>query len=187
MIGYVYNYLFNRELGFVERWHAWPTHRKESVAEHSYFVARNALFIARLLKQYKIANPDQSKVLEIALLHDEPEIHTGDISGITKREHPELKELLDNIEKDLIINKMYAGFGSMAKRYQDMALMSQDKYYLESQIVKYADLLDAHIFITSEWNLGNGYMAEHLQKSNSYMQNLDWPWLDTLREETGLP
>ena len=57
---------------------------------------------------------------------------------------------------------------------------------IESQIVKYADKLDAYLFSRTEVAMGNSLMSPVLQEIEKELEKLDWPWLRALRKETEL-
>lgn len=71
-----------RMLGFVERWNVAPRLHRQSVAEHSYFVAMNVSTIAKYLD---LPEWQRLELLEYALRHDLAEVVTGDMPGPAKR------------------------------------------------------------------------------------------------------
>src|SRR5690606_20843295 len=75
----------------VVRWQIVRVLKGQSVAEHSFNVALIALELADRLKV------DRGEVLHYAILHDLPEVLTGDIPTPTKRVIG--KDLLDNFER----------------------------------------------------------------------------------------
>lgn len=60
----------SRMAGDVERWHVWPTLRRQSVAAHSWNVLRI---------YFEIWGPPEPDVFTWMLIHDCPEIRTGDV------------------------------------------------------------------------------------------------------------
>lgn len=78
-----------RQGGAVRRYHTWPVHRQQTVAEHSWNVARIVTTI------WPVA---PASVIMYCLYHDVGEIATGDIPFPVKAENPELKGLLDQLE-----------------------------------------------------------------------------------------
>lgn len=181
-------YLFDRREGFITRWHAQYTHRQESLAEHQFFVTRNVLFLCRVLRELAIAYPSQSVALSFAVNHDQAEKIIGDVSGYTKRIWPELKHVMNDIEADVIENSMFNNMPSEMKEYYRVeAEEAAKKETIESQIVGYADLLDAYIFAKQENLLGNIFMLQSIQDLEGFLKKLQWPWLQELREQTDLP
>ena len=82
-----------RQGGGVRRYHTWPVHRQQTVAEHSWNVAR----IVSTIWPEAPAN-----VLLYCLFHDVGEIATGDIPFPVKAENPELKTVLDRLEGEAV-------------------------------------------------------------------------------------
>jgi hypothetical protein len=49
---------------------------------------------------------DKAKLLQLALVHDIPEIFTGDIPVSVKQRKPEIKILLDEIESEIMLQEL---------------------------------------------------------------------------------
>lgn len=180
--------VYDRSEAFLQRWHAEPTIKTESLAEHQFFVAKNTLFICRLLKHYGIHGDfNQDIAVEIALQHDTLELITGDVSGPAKREYPELKEVLTSIEEHANKNAYSDLPESVGLHYRWIGHWGQDIERIETQIVKYCDVLAAAAFINSERQFGNAYMQGHEKRIKTWLAALDWPWLKQLRSKTYLP
>ena len=75
--------------GQVARYHAQPEIPAQSMAEHQWGVA------ILVIKMY--SNPSKN-LLMAAVTHDCAEAVTGDIPSPVKREHPEMKAVLDDVE-----------------------------------------------------------------------------------------
>lgn len=82
-----------RLAGEVSRYHTWPHLRQQSVAEHSWQVMRIVLTI------YPMAPRD---LLIHCMAHDVGEIGTGDIPYPIKKENPDLKEIMDELEAETL-------------------------------------------------------------------------------------
>ncbi|MDR7574197.1 MAG: HD domain-containing protein [Armatimonadota bacterium] len=186
----VRGHIFDRSDAFIVRWHARLTNRRETLAEHHYFVARNVLMICRALAHYGIAEPNTLDAVTLALVHDAVERITGDVSGRLKRLAPELRAVLVEVERRVIDGMLFPslpdGIGSyyraLARRASDAG--SDD---LEAQIVKYADKLEAYLFAKTELDLGNNLMNDVVALIEGELAELRWGWLAALRERTGLP
>lgn len=77
--------------GSVLRYHTWPMIKQQTVAEHSWNVARILLAI----------HPNcNEQLLAEALFHDIGEVSSGDAPFPIKRENPTLKTEMDRIEND---------------------------------------------------------------------------------------
>lgn len=73
--------------------------KNESVAEHSFYVM---WFVNRLCTKYNLSDKIRLLALEAALLHDIPEVITNDITYDVKRMIPEVSDLLQPYEKQVI-------------------------------------------------------------------------------------
>lgn len=109
--------------GKIKRWH---THfgLKQTVADHSWGVAT----IISLMHPNPSAN-----LLKAALLHDAGEFFTGDVPSPAKQANPELKILLDKIERDAMTKMQIPVF----------SLTEEEQLWL-----KFADIYEAYCFLT---------------------------------------
>lgn len=85
-----------RELAHVPRWCIVRTIRQQSVAEHSFFVARYAIDICRAM-----GIPAKSSLIEYCLKHDDEELHTGDIPAPYKKNLAKVNKVPDYLENTL--------------------------------------------------------------------------------------
>ena len=78
-----------RYAGLVQRYHAWPTHSKQSVAEHTW----------QMMRIYReIFGPIAPDVCDAMLWHDCGELSTGDVPLFAKRDSPALRVACHNAE-----------------------------------------------------------------------------------------
>lgn len=75
--------------GRIKRYHAWPTLHTQVVGEHTWQVMRI---------WYHIWGPMPPAVSTHLLFHDAPELSSGDIPHIAKRDAPEIREPLNKLE-----------------------------------------------------------------------------------------
>lgn len=116
--------------------------KDESVSDHTCFVA---LFSLKILDQLHISDAEICKsVLIIALLHDIPESITSDIPYDIKRNNPELKLTLRELENDYYINYWPSYKSSL-----------EVKSGLPEAIVKLADTYSVYQYTMNEITLGN--------------------------------
>lgn len=83
----------SRLAGQVRRYHTWPYHNPQSVAEHTYH-------ILRIWHQLWGAIP--TVVVTYAIYHDVGEMATGDLPYPIKKNWPELKEITTVIEEEYV-------------------------------------------------------------------------------------
>ena len=134
-------------LGEIVRYNDRKKIRKESVAEHSFYVAHNVVKICSL---YNVPDEIKHTALEMAIAHDIPEIFTGDIGYITKRDNPELAKALEITELKQLKKNMpehYQAFKSYVE-----GLKNKDT---ASIIVKLADVISVLQYSNNEIDLGN--------------------------------
>lgn len=122
-----------RMAGHVKRWHTWPTIRPQTVAQHSHAAAM-------LLWQ---VYPDASQEMLMAMLvHDLPEVSTGDVPAHVKWASPEITAVLDAMEQSWL---------------EDNAL-DFELTPLETSILKFCDSFELMLWCIEELKMGNRYM-----------------------------
>lgn len=134
-------------LGEIVRYNDRQKITKETVAEHSFYVAANVIKLCDILRVgYEI----KCEALEMAISHDIPEIFTGDIGYITKRDNPELAKALEKTELEQLKKNMPEFYHSF-KEYTE-GLRNRE---IPSMIVKIADVLSVLQYSDNEIELGN--------------------------------
>jgi hypothetical protein len=86
-----------RFAGEVERYHTWPTHRRQSVGEHTWQVFRI---------WFQIFGPLTPEESTYVLWHDAGELVLGDLPFPVKARNPGLKHVCDVIEAEALINML---------------------------------------------------------------------------------
>jgi 5'-deoxynucleotidase YfbR-like HD superfamily hydrolase len=192
----ILTFLEDRRAGFITRWHARQVQRKESLAEHHYFVLHDSLVILDALRHHKILEklgleePDELKILLMAHFHDAPEFESGDVSGAAKRDFPDLARAVRKVERKIADSLIFRDLpDDIAERYRGYVrqMVHQEYRTLEQQIVKYADKLEALLYAKTEVDIGNTLMVPVVEQVRGELQVLTWAWLVELRKETGLP
>lgn len=123
----------------VTRWHSVNCYRYPSIAEHSYLVT---MYSRELLARIMPNATSQQKLdlLEFSMVHDLPEVLTGDMATPIKRKleslYPEGQSPLDKIEEDLCPD-----YKIMKDKIKGSPL---------ARIAKLADILEAIKFIDVE-------------------------------------
>lgn len=134
--------------GHVKRWQIVRVAREQTIAEHMY---RVWLITEMLCKA--VGTPEElgSRACAWALVHDLPEVVTGDIATPTKkamRDHLKVDDPMRTIE--LSLSDSYARVWHEAK-----AVPASGNWPSAYELVKLADLIEAHCF------LGCEAMGEH--------------------------
>jgi len=139
-----------RAAGAITRYHTVRTLRHQSIAEHSWAVTMLVLMV------HPTASPE---LLKAALVHDVAEIVTGDIPATAKWKHPQIKNILDDIE---------AQFNA---RYDiDLVL---DPF--ETQVLKWCDMMELVLWCQEEMELGNRYATPIHTNGVVFLEKLGHP------------
>lgn len=119
--------------------------KHESVAEHSFFVM---WFVNRLCTKYGICDKIKLLAMETALLHDVPEVVTNDITYDVKQMIPEISELLEPYEKQVISEHSIDACNTLF-------YPTTDEEVIAKALVKHADILSVYQYCMNEAQLGN--------------------------------
>lgn len=136
---------------------------RQSVAEHSYHVA----VMAAVIGSYCDESIDLAALLQIALLHDVPEILTGDILYPVKNHSPEIKKFFASIEAQLVDDHL-----SVPDRL--VRYVKQDSLSLEIFLLDCCDLLDLTWYCAEEVRCGNRTLCSILQNGLVITRQLIW-------------
>lgn len=170
--------------GDVYRWQIVKTSRQQSIAEHSFFVAMIAMeiFEAVFSGSSEFNQENRELVREWALLHDMPEVLTGDISTPLK----------DLISKETNGNNPFALVEKMTYRRYKLSLdRINEKPHLKA-IVKLADYLEAMQFLEENACHAHGHMirfsigkkfGQYVLSLKSKWKEYDWGRVQLVKEE----
>ena len=113
---------------------------KESVAEHSFYVALISLKICDIINA---PNEVQYRCIVKALLHDMPEIELNDITHDVK-EKLNLRSFLEKYELEYI-----------SKNFSEHKYLFEDKEQIVDLVVDLADILSVKQYALTELSIGN--------------------------------
>lgn len=107
---------------------------RSSISEHSFEVAYYALLLTeKWSHEISFLGTLKSEILEYAILHDVPEIYTGDLPYPVKKAHPEAKELFNKIEVQFMeetlpqfTKKQYHPFTKFIVKYCDTLAVARE-------------------------------------------------------------
>ncbi|MBC7836734.1 HD domain-containing protein [Acetobacteraceae bacterium] len=133
------------ELRLVYRWHTWkPMFYRPHLFSHGKKVALLIEHVSPILKDTLGSNFDIKRAIALALVHDDPEILTGDYqAGDKAKMTPAQLAAIDAQEREAIAKlverfpKTFAGF-----EYQDLQDDVQDLRTQEARVAKFMDVLD---------------------------------------------
>ena len=114
--------------------------KKESVAEHSFYVA---LFTLKICNDYNVDPRTEKRAIIKALLHDMPEIELNDITHDVK-EKLNLRPFLKKYEDEY--------FDTHFSEYRSLMKEGDEK---TNAIVDYADTMSVYQYVLNEELLGN--------------------------------
>lgn len=113
----------------------------ECVAAHSFFVS---LFCLKIMAKLQLDHETERQVLILAALHDTAEIKTSDIPHDVKSRYPDMRKILDRVEKEYYEEHWQ-------KYISDMYKPSKMVY----NIIKLADAYSVYQYCLNENILGN--------------------------------
>lgn len=123
--------------------------KKESVAEHSFYVM---LFIHQICEEFELDDRIKLLSLESGLLHDIPEIVTNDITYDVKQMVPEISALLQPYEEAVIKEQC-------PRAHKTLFHPDTPAERLAKRIVKHADILSVLQYCRNEESLGNRHFV----------------------------
>jgi 5'-deoxynucleotidase YfbR-like HD superfamily hydrolase len=156
-----------RGLAWCERFNYHPRNHKETVDQHSYWVA---IYTLELCKTMNVQSHIMFNSLRHALLHDVEEAITNDIPGPVKR------------------GRAWKDVELVAR--QELEMPEEEHDPLVKQIVKAADLISALVFADEEVKMGNWYFKQiraellhaiqslKLQEANNLVLHLGFDFTD---------
>lgn len=129
-----------RNSGIVRRCHVLRSIGEHNIAEHSWNVA----ILVNLITNWQ---PTLS-MLQWALVHDAPELETGDVPAPVKWEHPEIEARLQLIEQE-----WFRGMQVPKRVYAQLPA-------LEKALVKFCDAMELGFWILDQMKMGNSTLHE---------------------------
>lgn len=118
---------------------------QENIAEHSFYVG---FTVMKLCELFSVDNDTKLKSLQMSILHDIPEIETGDISYPIKQKSPALKTALEELELEFM-KETYPQFYEL---FDEFTFANDSDAVL---LVKVADAISVLQYAQREINLGN--------------------------------
>jgi 5'-deoxynucleotidase len=149
---------------------------RQTVMEHIGDTAFISMVISEYLNNHGVRN-DSGKVIKLALIHDAPEVISGDLPHDSKYDYGEvskgLREKLGSLEE---ITMKYALSKLKDKKTSGMIYSLFEEYNarktIESKIVKLADFYDVILYMHQEMNLGNKSMLSEYRSTKRSFDSL---------------
>lgn len=172
-----FSYLYR--LRYIERWSLMRNTHRESVAEHSYFVAALAHLLCSIANELYGKRVPTERVVSIALFHDATEVFVGDVAAPVKHGNPDVKRAFREIERAAGASIVRMVPEPLRAVYEPLIQSHDDELYVW---VKAADLLDAYLKAMSELTAGNREFAVAKTQLESSLRALAMPEVDYFLE-----
>ena len=157
----------------ITRWTLMRNSTVENIQEHSHMVAVIAHALAVIRRDVAGLPADPGKAAATALLHDAPEIFTGDMPTPIKYYDPEIKSAYKRIE-DVALRKLLSSLPpEMRPAYEQLLSPADGDGTLE--LVKAADRLAAYIKCLEELKTGNLEFRLAAEQSRKKLSSLEMP------------
>jgi len=141
-----------REANKVLRFHGSPRHQQETIGHHSANVCAILMWL----------EPDcRKELLVFALMHDWPEVYTGDIPYPAKSDSEQLKMATLELEEHFWVERL--------------GLIPPELTEAEMYLLKLADMLDLVLSAQDELHMGNLYMDQMVHAGMNYIADMDLP------------
>lgn len=137
----------------IVRFQTSPRNARETVAEHSFYVA------AIVLKLHEYFNFNLEKALSISLMHDYSEVYISDVPHSIKFANKDLADALEKAEYKINNDKLSEEFAKNIEEFNKLTTA-------EGCVVNLADVLSVLMYSRLEVKLGNKeYMREVYHKT----------------------
>lgn len=148
------NYLLDIDnLRNIVRFQTAPRNARETVAEHSFYVA------AIVLKLHEYFNFNLETALSVSLMHDYSEVYISDVPHSIKASNKDLADALEKAEYKINNDKLSEEFAKNIKEFNDLTTA-------EGCVVNLADVLSVLMYSRLEVKLGNKeYMRDVYHKT----------------------
>lgn len=168
-----------QRLRHVYRFSSIPTHHRESVAEHCYFVSLYSLLMADAYERSQdpknFVSVDRGRLLQRCVLHDIDEALTGDFLRMFKYSSPELhneiKKATCKLASKFFLILAPGTDKIIAQTYFDEWLSSK-KEDIEGRIIAFVDLLTVVMYCVMEVRMGNRYLVPILSECFGYIKQV---------------
>ena len=160
---------------YIQRWGLMRNTFQENIQEHSHMVAVLAQALAIIRRDILGLPADPDRCAAAALLHDAPEILTGDLPTPIKYHNPEIQRAYGEVEH-LAAQKLLAMLPEALQAGYRPLLEIQDAEV--RAIVKAADKLSAYIKCVEEEKAGNREFASAAAQTLAALRAMRRPELD---------
>ena len=158
----------------INRWALMRNSFTENVQEHSHMTAVLAHALAVIARDVYGKEADPDRCAAAALLHDAPEIITGDMPTPVKYYSSEITSAYKSVE-DIAANRLISALPEeMRRSYEELLSPEGDV----KRYVKAADKLSAYIKCVEELKAGNEEFRRAAEQSLIKLKNMEMPEVD---------
>ncbi|MBD0382793.1 5'-deoxynucleotidase [Paenibacillus sedimenti] len=162
-------------LKYIDRWSLMWNMRRDTVAEHSYYVSAIAHMLCTIANEVYGRNVPTDRVVSIALFHDASEVLTGDIPQPVKHNNEKILRNFREIE-DVAVERLIDTIPpEISHVYRSLIQDHDPELY---RWVKAADLLEAYIKCLTELSTGNREFVVAKQQILESLQKMNMPEVD---------
>jgi 5'-deoxynucleotidase len=169
-------------LRYIDRWSLMWNTRKESVAEHSFYVAALAHLLCTIANDVFGRQVPTDRIVSLALFHDVSEVFVGDIPQPVKHNNDKLRSQFRDMEREAAERLLQAAPKPLRAAYRPLLVEPDPELY---KWVKAADLLDAYLKCVTELAAGNREFAVAKQQVRASLDKLDMPEIGYFLEHMG--
>lgn len=171
-------------LRYIDRWSLMWNTRKESVAEHSFYVAALAHLLCTIANDVFGRQVPTERVVSLALFHDVSEVFVGDIPQPVKHNNEKLRSQFHDMEREASERLLQAAPKPLRPAYRPLLAEPDPELY---KWVKAADLLDAYLKCVTELAAGNREFTVAKQQVRASLDKLVMPEIGYFLEHMGPP
>lgn len=144
-------------LRLIKRFSIRSVHNQSNTADHSWFVAVLALYIAKRVNSLSVYWPtyNMESLLTKALMHDVPESITSDIVHFIKHFDDEMSKKIKGIEEVVVDGPLTYGMDDNLKDIFKNGMLNSKDDTPEGKLVGICDLLDIMAYLSNERSSGN--------------------------------
>jgi 5'-deoxynucleotidase len=173
MSHHFFAYLYR--LKYIDRWSLMWNMRRDTVAEHSYYVSAIAHMLCTIANEVYGRNVPTDRVVSIALFHDASEVLTGDIPQPVKHNNDKILRNFREIEEVAVEKLIETIPQEISHVYRSLIQDHDSELY---RWVKAADLLEAYIKCLTELSTGNREFIVAKQQILESLQKMNMPEVD---------
>ncbi len=176
-------YAMMSRMKYINRWGLMRNTRSENICEHSLEVALVAHALATLGNERFGRHYDADRIAMLAVLHDAPEIITGDMPTPVKYHSEEIRKAYGEVE-DMAVEHLVSMLPEdLRPIYRELMTMKGERDEELRPLVKAADRISAVIKCVEERRSGNSDFRRAEQTITKSIADMHLPEADCFMKE----